>query len=658
MTGGEDHQKHRWKHSPRWKTIGTAVSRIAAAIRLLAPIRRVKDGQKYRWRLSPLWKTIWGAVGAAGVIVGLCAATLAIVLFVIDKCSDGPPPPPTPTPTLSPTPSPTPTPSQLSNLSLVARNGSLHLVWQEESGQGTDIYYARAQASAENPDFSNPVKVNDVKVASNPDLAVDVGGGVHITFASADNGDWDIYYTQSDDGVSFGSETKGTNGSPGADQPTPAIAASAAGEVHIAWQGGQNADVVYYARLETEESFGPKLVVSDAQAIGEKADVEIALSPDGSIVYVTWADKRTGDWLVYSSRSVNGSSFSGDILVSSGLFPARHPSIAVGTDGAVHAAWQEKIAFGGQGPVYHTYYGRSDPGVNLFPASHRASDNLSASLEPANPAIAVDQNEIAHVVFETFSYRDGGFIRHDSFSGDAFDSDVSVTDGVKPMSKRCTPSVAIDEEGVIHVVWLDQRDGPWEIFYARSIDGGVSFSPNVKVATTHQTDEALTTAGDWEVEILSTRTDSLLFGPQTGVNRPYYMPGDDSVFLQVTFGLRSASGEGGKLDVQDMTVTDNRERFFPAGLSQAGGGWLVGTFSGTVTVAAGQPGQVKVAFEVVSSSEYSSEGQRVTGTAEIPAGARGLPILSFAYVIPSDASDLWLQVASETPVALPEPDSQ
>lgn len=110
--------------------------------------------------------------------------------------------------------------------------------------------------------------------------------------------------------------------------------------------------------------------------------------------------------------------------------------------------------------------------------------------------------------------------------------------------------------------------------------------------------------------------------------------------------------------MQDMTVTDNRERFFPVGLSQAGGGWLVGTFSGTVTMAAGQPGQVEVAFEVVSSSEYSSEGQHVTGTREVSAGAGGLPILSFAYVIPSDASDPWLQVPGGMPVALPEPDSQ
>lgn len=664
MAGGEDHQRHRWKHSPRWKTIGTAVRRIAAAIRLLAPIRRVKDGQKYRWRLSPLWKTIWGAVGAAGVIVGLCAATLAIVLFVIDKCSDGPPPPPTPTPTriptptLSPTPSPTPYPTQLSDPSLVARNGFLHLVWQEESGQGAGIYYARAQASGGNPDFSHQVKVNDARLASNPDLAVDAEGGVHVAYAGADDGDWEIYYTRSSDGVSFGPEIKVTNGGPGGDQLAPAIAASDAGELHIAWQGGRNGDAVYYARLEAEQSFGPKLMVSDPQAIGEKTDVDIALSPDGSIVHVTWADKRTGDWLVYSSRSVNGSPFSGDILVSSGLFPARHPSIAVGTDGGVHAAWQEKIAFGGQGPVYHTYYGRSDPGGNLFPASHRASDNLSASLEPANPAVALDQNEIAHVIFETFSYRDGGFIRYDSFSGDAFESDVSVTDGVKPMSKRLNPSVAIDEEDVIHVVWLDQRNGPWEIFYARSADGGVSFSPNVRVAGIHLTDEPITIASDWEVEVLSTRRDTLLFGPRAGPNRTYYMSGDDSVFLQVTFGLRSATGEGGRLDVQHMTVTDGRGRFSPVGLSQAGEGWLVGTFSGTVTVAAGQPGQVKVAFEVVSSSEYSSEGQRVTGTTEIPAGAGGLPILSFAYVIPSDAGDLWLQVASGTPVALPEPDSQ
>ncbi|MCJ7510131.1 MAG: hypothetical protein MUP14_04485 [Dehalococcoidia bacterium] len=595
---------------------------------------------------------------AASVIVSLVAGILAIVVFLIGLCSDGPPPTPTPTPPLILTPSPTPVPPQLSDPSLVARNGFLHLVWQEESGQGGAIYYARARATDENPVFSEPVKVDDARVASSPNLALDAAGGVHVTFAVADNGDWDVYYSQSDDGVSFGPEIEVTSGGPGGGQPDPAIAVSDAGKVHIAWQDGRNGGAVYYARLEKGQSFGPKLMVNDPQAIGEKADVDIALSPDGSIVYAIWADKRTGDWQVYSSRSVNKSAFSGDILVSSAAFPAQHPSIVVGTDGAVHAAWQEKIAFGGRGPVYHTYYGRADPGGTLFPTPYLVSDGASASVEPANPAVAVGQNEIAHVVFETFSYGDGGFIGHDSFSGGAFGSDVSVTDGVKPTSKRRNPSVAIDEEDVIHVVWLDQRNGPWEIFYARSIDAGASFSPNVRVAAIQETDEAMTTAGDWEVEVYSTRTDSLLFGPQAGVNQTYYMPADDSVFLQVTFGLRSVSGEGGTLRVQDVTVTDSRQRLFPVGLSLPGGSWLVGTFTGTVAMAPAQPGQVKLAFEVVSSREYSSEGQRLTGTTEIPAGTEGLPILSFAYVIPSDAGDLWLEVPGGTPAAFPESDAQ
>jgi hypothetical protein len=519
------------------------------------------------------------------------------------------------------------------------------------------IYYARAQVTDQNPVFSEPVKVNDSEVSSSPDLAVDAAGGVHVTYAVSNDEDWDVYYSQSEDGVSFGPEIEVTSGGPGAGQPDPAIAVSDTGDVHIAWQDGRNGGAVYYTSLETDQSFGPKLMVNDPQAIGEKADADMALSPDGSIAYVIWADKRTGDWRVYSSRSVNGSAFSGDVLVSSAAFPAQHPSIAVGTDGAVHAAWQERIAFGGRGPVYHTYYGRADPGGGLFPTSYLVSDGSSASVEPANPAVAVDQNEIAHVVFETYSYsyRDGGYIRHDSFSGDAFGSDVSVTDGVKPMSGRRSPSVAIDEEDVIHVVWLDQRNGPWEIFYARCNDAGASFSPNVKVAGAHQTDM---TAGNWQVEVRSTRRDSLLFGPQTGVNRTYYMPGDDSVFLLVTFALRSLTGEGGRLEVRDVTVTDNRERFLPVGLSLPSGGWLVGTFAGTVTMAPAQPGQVELEFEVVSSREYSSEGQRLAGTAEIPAGIEGLPLLSFAYAVPSDVGDLWLEVSDGMPVALPEADTQ
>ena len=38
------------------------------------------------------------------------------------------------------------------------------------------------------------------------------------------------------------------------------------------------------------------------------------------------------------------------------------------------------------------------------------------------------------------------------------------------------PRIAVDRRGVISVVWEDDAAGGWEIFYSRSVDGGVRFS--------------------------------------------------------------------------------------------------------------------------------------------------------------------------------------
>ncbi|HQR34673.1 MAG TPA: sialidase family protein [Blastocatellia bacterium] len=44
-------------------------------------------------------------------------------------------------------------------------------------------------------------------------------------------------------------------------------------------------------------------------------------------------------------------------------------------------------------------------------------------------------------------------------------------------------SVAADEVGRVHVVWYDKRDGNSQIYYKRSMDGGESWEPDVRLST-------------------------------------------------------------------------------------------------------------------------------------------------------------------------------
>jgi len=43
------------------------------------------------------------------------------------------------------------------------------------------------------------------------------------------------------------------------------------------------------------------------------------------------------------------------------------------------------------------------------------------------------------------------------------------------------PAVATDGSGNVYAVWQDLRNGNWDIYFAKSTDGGVTFGTNVRV---------------------------------------------------------------------------------------------------------------------------------------------------------------------------------
>ncbi|MDQ5871184.1 MAG: exo-alpha-sialidase, partial [Acidobacteriota bacterium] len=55
------------------------------------------------------------------------------------------------------------------------------------------------------------------------------------------------------------------------------------------------------------------------------------------------------------------------------------------------------------------------------------------------------------------------------------DRRLTRNDAASQTSINFARSIAADERGRVHVAWADERDGNREIYYQRSIDGGVSW---------------------------------------------------------------------------------------------------------------------------------------------------------------------------------------
>lgn len=308
------------------------------------------------------------------------------------------------------------------------------LVWRDDRNGNADVYVARGGPSG----WGTNRRVNDDATTTNqvePDIAVSAPAGtgdkptVHVVWEGVGSGSFDIYMANSTDGaVSFDSESKvNHDGSPGAVQHLPSIAAMERGEgaVVVTWEdNGDTArgwDVLTSWSNDTVSM--PAMTVSDDRTSAYEASPVTAVGPSGRL-HAVWVDNRDGPYGVYYSSSVNGGEAWGSVTSVDGA-PADHdhltPDLAVGPDGTVHVAWTDRR--GAQPTVWYANNKGKTSGFN-------------------------------------------GAVRVDDAPAGAF---------------AVSPSLAVATNGSATVAWLDGRDGEARIRMTYSLNGGSTWQPSKAV---------------------------------------------------------------------------------------------------------------------------------------------------------------------------------
>jgi hypothetical protein len=199
------------------------------------------------------------------------------------------------------------------------------------------------------------------------------------------------------------------------------------------------------------------------------------------IVHLAWADDRSGKWAIYHTRS-EGGGFDRGRVVGSGLMADlanNLPDLVIGPDDSVHIAWANAY-------VIHPNYN-----VPLFlPVYAVSTDRGAAFASPRQVGegyryVSVRQNETGlaveaatvHVVLTTYSPRDGGRVWYyrSTDGGQTFSSGVEVAQAGGG-DVHHYPVVAVDQTGRVHMAWAYQRSDEWDVYYAQSGDGGMTFS--------------------------------------------------------------------------------------------------------------------------------------------------------------------------------------
>jgi BNR repeat-containing family member len=294
----------------------------------------------------------------------------------------------------------------------VNSSNTIHIVWYDNTPGNSEIYYKKSTNGGASWGANRRLTWT-AGYSSDPSIAVDSGGSLHVAWGDDTPGNNEVYYKRSTDGGTTWNTAK-----------------------RLTWTAGQ--------------SYGP-VIAGDSK----------------SGLYVVWYDDTPGNDEIYCRKSADGGTSWGAVqrlTWTSGN--SRSPSIAIGPSDAVHVVWEDYSP----GNV-ELYYKRSADGGASWSAAQRITWTSGSS---GSPSIAIDSSNAIHVVWAAEIPGDLElFYKKSTNGGDDWGTAQRLTWNSGSSS---SPSMAIDSGQAIHIVWMDSTPGDPEIYYRKSTNGGAAWS--------------------------------------------------------------------------------------------------------------------------------------------------------------------------------------
>ena len=297
---------------------------------------------------------------------------------------------------------------------------------------------------------------------------------------------------QSDNALSAPTNILVNESTPGG-QHLPSIALGPSNQIYIVWVDCRNDPTcetdtdIYFARsMDGGLSFDPSVLVSvDSGSAFANAP---RIVTDNNIIYVVWHDNRAGadSWDVYLSKSVDGgTTFLPEVMVNTPISNVwqYEPDLAVDGDGNIYVSWTRKyLDDTSQLDDYDIYVAKSTDGGASFGPSVKVNDGPDWQYKSC---VRVGTRGNVYVAWT--DRRNEGisdvYFAKSADGGATFSPNIPVNTYMD--QSQGYPKMALDEDEVIYVVWNDSRNlykkNGRDVFMARSLDSGDSFEPEIKI---------------------------------------------------------------------------------------------------------------------------------------------------------------------------------
>ncbi len=342
---------------------------------------------------------------------------------------------------------------------------TVHVVWYDERNGNSDIYYKRSLDSGLSWG-------DDIRLTDDPNEcyvpSIEVSGSViHVAWSDLRDSDWEIYYKRSTDGGNSWEDDTRIFHNPG-NAWHPAIALSG-NFVYIVWSEKYLSKTweILYARssdngISWEEVFPLTTDPSDS--------FRPSICASGPALYVAWSDSRDGNREIYYKSSMdNGLSWVPDKRLTNDGGLSTNPCIGV-SDSNVTIVWQDD-----RNGYNEIYYIASANGGTEWGAEIRMTDDSGESL---SPNLAVAGSGLFMVWVDNRDWNQEIYYRNSMDGGLSWSADKRLTDDP---AESTYPYLSLSGS-VVHVVWTEDRDDNYEIYYKRNPTGNMVVGENNDLA--------------------------------------------------------------------------------------------------------------------------------------------------------------------------------
>jgi len=367
----------------------------------------------------------------------------------------------------------------------VDSRGNPHVVWEDPRNslnRGLDIYYARSYDGGDT--FGPNVRVNsDVDPIPQASPAITVGpkGTIIVVYVSGSGVGSDVYMSVSADGGRGFSPMVKMNDDAGTNsQSMPSVAVDADGTAAVTWtdfRNGASDPDIFFAIRSPAGAISPNVRVNDDIIGNQQTNPVIALDDD--VPVVVWTDTRGGNPDIYIARREGTGVFGQNRRVNADTNSLNQamPDLSASGYGRLHVVWE-----GAQGGRSDIFLSNSTDGGASFSPDVRVNLDIVPSAAQHRPAISsAGVDPLMAIAWDDLGDASrGGDVLISVRDKTAARAQIIVSDD-RTTAFEHSPSVAVDNDGDIHVVWGGNRGKQYGIQYATSSDGGTTWEARATV---------------------------------------------------------------------------------------------------------------------------------------------------------------------------------